>query len=197
MFSMAAMTSAMPTVGVRRNAPATRVAAAPATAFPAMNGMSSASLGLRSEGASRSRFLRSACRKRKRPRARELGGGRGVELRSAAVPGRPRLSVSASSLRPGVGSQPRARLDRRFVVFRVLGFRRAIISSGTQGVAPVERGPSHPARPRGRARRARRARRAPSSPSRPPRSPPHPTARLTFLPPSTREKSSHQAPVRP
>jgi large subunit ribosomal protein L17 len=51
MFSMAAMTSAMPTVGVRRNAPATRVAAAPATAFPAMNGMSSASLGLRSEGA--------------------------------------------------------------------------------------------------------------------------------------------------
>jgi hypothetical protein len=69
----------MPTVGVRRNAPATRVAAAPATAFPAMNGMSSASLGLRSEGASPSRFLRSACRKRKRPRARELGGGRGVE----------------------------------------------------------------------------------------------------------------------
>lgn len=51
MFSMAAMTTAMPTVGIRRNATATRVAAAPATAFPAMNGMSSASLGLRSEGA--------------------------------------------------------------------------------------------------------------------------------------------------
>ena len=52
MFCMSALTTAMPTVGVRRNAPAPRAAQSQAlSAFPAMNGMSSASLGLRSEGA--------------------------------------------------------------------------------------------------------------------------------------------------
>ena len=54
MFCMSAMTSAMPTVGVRRTVSAPRAAQPQAlSAFPAMNGMSSASLGLRSEGACR------------------------------------------------------------------------------------------------------------------------------------------------
>ena len=54
MFCMSAMTSAMPTVGVRRTVSAPRAAQPQAlSAFPAMNGMSSVSLGLRSEGACR------------------------------------------------------------------------------------------------------------------------------------------------
>jgi|TARA_B110000977_G_scaffold77184_1_gene104104 hypothetical protein len=51
MFSMTAMSVAMPTVGVRRAAVSGRVAQAPAAAFPTMTGMSGASLGLRVEGA--------------------------------------------------------------------------------------------------------------------------------------------------
>ena len=199
MFSMAAMSTAMPTVGVRRNAPATRVAAAPATAFPAMNGMSSASLGLRSEGTSPLRFRlfgvpeaeASARTRARRGRERQERTRDGIaptgSLRVAVIP----------PLRRRV--QPRARLDRRFVVFRVLGFRRAHYLLGTPG---------------GRARsRARNSRARASPPSRSPRAAPppraisalstpalarsHPTARLTFLPPTRHTTKKHQARARP
>ena len=155
------MSTAMPTVGVRRNAPATRVAAAPATAFPAMNGMSSASLGLRSEGTSPLRFRlfgvpeaeASARTRARRGRERQERTRDGIaptgSLRVAVVPPRRREAS-------------RARLDRRFVVFGVLGFRRARISSGRLGVA------------RGPARGTSRARASP--PSRSPRAAPLPRA---------------------
>lgn len=198
MFSMAAMSTAMPTVGVRRNAPATRVAAAPATAFPAMNGMSSASLGLRSEGTSPLRFLlfgvpeaeASARTRARRGRERQERTRDGIaptgSLRVAVIP----------PLRPRV--QPRARLDRRFVVFRVLGFRRAHYLLGSLGVA------------RGPARGPSRARASP--PSRSPRAAPPPRAIPALLtpalaltpdreadlpPPHSTHKKKHQARARP
>ena len=156
MFCMSAMTSAMPTVGVRRTVSAPRAAQPQAlSAFPAMNGMSSVSLGLRSEGACRvddepSRPRRPNLARRDEHRARD-----DAELASAFE------TILGARRRSRRASRPVHR--RAASAFRVLGFWSLDNATRAGGRTRVAR--------RGHPRR----RRAPPSPRRIPRArSPHP-----------------------
>ena len=97
MFCMSALTTAMPTVGVRRNAPAPRAAQSQAlSAFPAMKRHEPASLGLRSEGASPSAHRRSSDgRHRQRSRSRPF-----ARAARASAPRAARIARASAILSP-------------------------------------------------------------------------------------------------